>query len=115
MRCSWMIFIFVITITAGTSIADSDNIGNFDIEKVRKAAQQSDTLGETVSPAEERESITTLVLRVTLYLGVVIALIVGIAWVIRRNGLQSGRGSGSGAMDVIETLPIGQNRMLVMV
>lgn len=104
-----------IIVVSGTCRAEG-SIGDFDIEKVRTAVQRNDTgLGEAAMPAAERESMTALVFRITLYLGIVIVLIVGIAWFVRRTGLKHLRTGGGGAMDVIETLSVGQNRMLLMV
>jgi len=92
-----------------------DNIGGFDIEKVRRAAQYSDTGdGDSAVASPARENMVSVVLRIMLYLGVVIVLILIISWFFRQKGLQAVRGGG-GAMDIIETLPIGQNRMLLMV
>ena len=99
---------------AGTIGAGNEDIGGFDIEKVRNAAMHDDTLGNAQSPAAERENLTAVVIRITLYLGVVILLIIGITWIFRRNG-QGVPGGTGGAMDIIETLPTGQNRMILMV
>jgi flagellar biosynthetic protein FliO len=105
----------VVSVGSGTYAAEGD-IGDFDIEKVRTAAQRNDTgLGEARVPAADRENVTALVFRITLYLGIVIILIVGIAWFVRRTGLKHLRTGGGGAMDVVETLSVGQNRMLLMV
>jgi len=94
----------------------NSDIGNFDIGKVREAALSSDSTvsaHDTAVPVE-REHVFSVIVRVVLYLVIVIVLIFGVAWFFRRQGLQAARGGG-GAMDIIETLPLGQNRMLVMV
>lgn len=107
--------VLVILFISSSLFAEGEDIGGFDIEKVRKAAQYTDTgLADASLPTAERESLVPVVLRIMLYLGIVIILILVISWFIRQKGLQAVRGGG-GAMDIIETLSIGQNRMLVMV
>lgn len=112
----WLTVFFLLLSFMTANADDRENIGNFDIDKVREAVHSTDTgLAETETPLPGNESITLLVLRITLYLGLIIALIVFVAWVFRNRGLQVAiRGSGGGAMDVIETLPVGQNRMILM-
>lgn len=106
----------VLVLSMQVSAVDTDNIGDFDISKVREAALTSDTTAgaSEVAVPVEREHVFNVVLRLMLYLGVVIGLIAVCAWFFRRKGLQALRGGG-GAMDIIETLPVGQNRMLLMV
>lgn len=105
----------VILVISSSLFAAGEDIGGFDIEKVRKAAQYSDTgLADAPLPAAGRESMVMVTLRIILYLGIVIGLILAVAWFFRQKGLQAVRGGG-GAMDIIETLSIGQNRMLVIV
>ncbi|MBN1576073.1 MAG: flagellar biosynthetic protein FliO [Chitinispirillaceae bacterium] len=112
----WYIGVVTVLLLGGFADAADSDIGDFDIAKVQKAARLNDTaVGETALPAAQRESITAVALRMTLYLGIVIVFILGVAWFIRKSGLRSIRSGGNGAMDVVETLPMGQNRMLVMV
>jgi flagellar biosynthetic protein FliO len=96
--------------------APQQDIGSFDIEKVRQAVGNGDTglAGAPQAPAE-REMATAVVLRITAYLGVVILLILGAAWFVRKGGFRPVRAGTPGAMDIVETLPIGQNRTLVMI
>ncbi len=114
-RLLTLAFVFLCTLCPAGPMASDGSIGNFDIEKVRKAVQTGDTLGETAAASGERDSLAAVAVRVTLYLAVVIVLIVGIAWFFRKNGLGSVRGGGSGSMDLIETLALGQNRIITMV
>ena len=92
--------------------------GEFDIGKVRAAvlSQQDTSLGE-YSPLEKKsENYAFVMLRITLYLGLVIAIIFGVAWIVRKTGITgSSRIGGGGAMDVLEILPFGQNRNAVLV
>jgi flagellar biogenesis protein FliO len=114
-RSGWIVIVMFL-LFGQDAYCTSKNVGDFDINKVRKAVQYTDTgLGETGIPQTQRENITILILRIVLYLGVVIILIVTIAWFVRKKGLHVVRGNIGGAMDVIETLPIGQNRMIAMV
>ncbi|MBN1759567.1 MAG: flagellar biosynthetic protein FliO [Chitinispirillaceae bacterium] len=100
---------------AGALHAQHDDIGGFDIDKVREATRYADTgLADAPVPKRQEESMVMLVLRIMLYLGIVITLILVVSWFFKQKGLQAVRGGG-GAMDIIETLPIGQNRMLMMV
>jgi flagellar biosynthetic protein FliO len=113
-RCWWIAFFAAMMVNGGLYAGDQ-NIGDFDIEKVRNAVRTNDSsINGTASDAVVRESVTSLVLRITLYLGIVIVMIAGIAWLVKRGGIGAVRGGG-GAMDIVETLPVGQNRMLIMV
>lgn len=110
-----VMLLLVLLTGAGSLLAEQRNIGGFDIDKVRKATQYADTgLGETPVPDNGQESMVAVVMRIILYLGVVIVLILTVSWFFRRKGMQALRGGG-GAMDIIETLPTGQNRMLLIV
>lgn len=114
-RCA-VLWLFLALSAASRICAAEDGIGDFDIEKVRTAVQWNDTgMREARAPAAQRESATAIAFRVTIYLGVVIVLIIGVAWFIRKTGLKHLRTVGGGAMDVVEMLPVGQNRMLLMV
>ncbi|MBN1309552.1 MAG: flagellar biosynthetic protein FliO [Chitinispirillaceae bacterium] len=109
------IVLTAVLLSADVAFADDGGIGDFNIAKVQKAARLNDDGGgETAPPAAPRESITAVVLRMMLYLGIVVLLILAVAWFVRKSGLKPLRGGG-GAMDVVETLAMGQNRMLVLV
>jgi len=97
--------------------APPQDIGSFDIEKVRQAVGNGDSgPAAEASPAPvEREQVAKLALRVTAYLAVVIVLILAVAWFVRKGGLRPARSGPAGAMDIVETLSVGQNRTLVMV
>ena len=112
--CKLYLAAMAVIVVCGSVTGAPEDIGNFDIEKVRSAAQYADTgLGDAPLPAGERENIIMVVLRITLYLGLLVAVILGVSWFLKRKGLQAVRGDG--AMDVIETLPVGQNRMLLLI
>ena len=56
-----------------------------------------------------------LIARISLYLALLVALIFLIGWIARRSGMAGGSRPGGGAMDVVELLPLGQNRQVVLV
>jgi flagellar protein FliO/FliZ len=104
---------------------DSAAGGDFDIAKVRQAVGQNafrpgaaDTLsgaqGSPQTPAEQ-ESLVLIILRITGFLVLVLLLIFLIAWGARKAGLAGGSKVGGGSMDVLEALPLGQNRALLLV
>jgi len=95
--------------------AQVEGIGKFDISKVREAAIADDSGGGSLpEKTVERENVFSVIARIMFYLGVVVILIVIIALFFKKKARQGSRGAG-GAMDVIESLSIGANRMLVMV
>lgn len=110
-----MCTILVIALCAPEASAQTGDIGNFDISKVREAATSGDSLASlTSAPPVEREHVVSVIARVMFYLGIVVVIIMLAALFFKQRGLQSSRGAG-GAMDMIETLPIGTNRLLTMV
>ena len=92
--------------------------GDFDISKVREAVEgQSDSTISSFSPLQKKaESYSAIIFRIIIYLVVVIVLIFGVAWIMRKTGIAgSSRIGGGGAMDVLEVLPFGQNRNTVLI
>jgi flagellar biogenesis protein FliO len=119
------------TFFVGTTIAATDqpagtderqNIGSFDINKVRelsKASQPSTPTGSSTAPEvarKEPQNYTFVTLRIIGSLAIIVLLIFGVAKLLRKSGLggSSRRRGGGGSMDVLEVLPIGQNRNVVM-
>lgn len=108
-----------------TAAPDSSGADGFDISEVRRAIGQntfgpgaSDTLPGGVvgrQAAAEEESFVLIVLRIIGYLALVLVLIFLIAWGVRKAGLAGGSKMGGGSMDVLEALPLGQNRALLLV
>ena len=98
-----------------------NNIGSFDISKVRELSsgpQTSPTGAQVAQPVrKETQNYTFVMLRLIGSLALIIALIFGVSWLIRKSGLVgSSRGvRGGGSMDVLEVLPLGPNRNMVMV
>lgn len=112
------LLLFVMNMTLMAENTENGDVGSFNIAKVRAAVvdlpDSASTATSSTTIIKKEESVGLLIIRITLYLGMVILLIFGIGWLVRKTGLNSARG-GSGAMDIIETLPIGQNRMIIMV
>lgn len=112
------LLLFALNIALLAESTEKSDVGSFNIAKVRAAVaglpDSASAANTNTTMIKKGESVGFLTIRITLYLGVVILLIFGIGWLVRKTGLSSARG-GSGAMDIIETLPVGQNRMIIMV
>jgi len=100
---------------------ESGNIGKFDIEKVRELSlDPKATMPQTGAMAPETQkketaNLVVVLLRIIGSLVVIIGLIFGVSWLIRKSGISgSSKLGGGGAMDVMEVLPLGQNRNVVM-
>jgi flagellar biosynthetic protein FliO len=113
-----MAFLFNIRFTV---VAD-DSAG-FDIAKVREAVQQGagnladDSSGRFVQTAGQanQANITMVILRIIGSLVLIVALIFGLVWSMRRMGVAGSSRAGGGAMDILETLPCGPNRLIMLV
>ncbi len=97
-----------------------NGIGSFDIEKVRRAAGtvealEIDTAAASSAVSPKSDGIGWLAARICLYLGLIAAAIFIVMWVIKRMGLAGGSKLGGGSMDILEALPIGQNRAILLV
>jgi flagellar biosynthetic protein FliO len=56
-----------------------------------------------------------VILRIAGFLVLIIGLIFGVLWFIRKTGILSPARGAGGAMDVLEVLPLGQNRSIALV
>ncbi len=112
----YIICFMIMTFAASGITGRESDIGGFDISRVRTAAfRGNDTSVESSSvPVTHKESAAALLFRIMLYLGVVIVIIAATAWFVKRIGLKNPH-VGGGSMDIVETLPVGQNRNLIMV
>jgi flagellar biosynthetic protein FliO len=125
---TFVLLSFVFLSTHNTFAQSRPDIGTFDINKVaqnvegRGNAPASDT-GASAASAPKVDRITgktnenwTLVsLRIGLYLILTITAIFLVIWGIKRIGLAGRSKIGGGSMDVLEALPLGQNRAIVLV
>ena len=120
---------FVVTVLASSLLyADTSdstgNIGGFSIEKVRDFTQDdrstdplTDSLGTKVSSKQKETSYAIVLLRIIGSLVLIVALIYMVMFLIRKSGLTGGSariGGGSGSMDILEVLPLGQNRTAIL-
>jgi flagellar biosynthetic protein FliO len=122
--CIFITISVVFTATAVSGQARS-SIGTFDIEKVRKAASGPaaplgvDTLAGpsagAAQPAKKSEGLGWVAVRVILYLALIAAAIFMVIWAIKRVGLAGRSKIGGGSMDMLEALPVGQNKAIMLV
>jgi flagellar biogenesis protein FliO len=103
----------------------SRGIGNFSIEKVRDLSTDPRALtmvNDSATPVKKAvekgaANYTVIMLRIIGSLVLIIGLIYLVTWLMRKTGLAGGStrvGGGGGSMDVIEVLPLGQNRNAVL-
>lgn len=106
---------------AGAQDQEEQSIGKFDINKVRELSADpkatSPQTGEidTGKTKKETTNIVLTTLRIIGSLALIIALIFGVSWLIRKSGLSgTSRIGGGGSMDTLEVLPLGQHRNIVL-
>jgi len=97
------------------------DIGSFNIDEVRQQLEQQRTAADTTAarPAVTRqraEGWGVIMLRISGYLALVSVLILVVLWVMKKTGV-AGTAARSipASMDVLETLPLGQGRAIVLV
>jgi flagellar biosynthetic protein FliO len=100
----------------------ADDIGSFDISKVTAAAQQSpqtlaqDSAGlNQLGGKRKSENLLLVSLRIAGYLVLVLGVIFGLLWLIRKMGVAGANRPGGSSMDILEVLPFGQNRGIMLV
>jgi flagellar biosynthetic protein FliO len=124
---------FLALFIAGTSYAQpKEGIGNFDIEKVRRAvvdpngpatvdtAQVSASTASASAPPTsatkiEKVNLGWLIVRLCFYFALIVGAIIFVTWGIKRLGLAGRSKIRGGSMDVLEALPLGQNRNILLV
>jgi flagellar biosynthetic protein FliO len=120
---AFVIMLFFALGFAGAISAQSRNeIGTFDIEKVRQAVSGADEKSidtatrASALPVIKNEKIGWLILRIAFYLLIVTGAIILISWGAKRIGL-TGRSKigGNGSMDTLEVLSLGPNRAIMLV
>jgi flagellar biogenesis protein FliO len=97
------------------------SVGKFDINKVRELSADPKATSPQTDPInagkikKETTNIVFATLRIIGSLALIIALIFGVSWLVRKSGLAgTSRIGGGGAMDMMEVLPLGQHRNVVM-
>jgi flagellar biosynthetic protein FliO len=100
------------------------DIGSFDIAKVRQAVVDQQTGAADTAHAQhpravKGESWAAILLRIAGYLALVVMLILGLFWVLRKTGVvglaSSAARASPASMDVLESLTLGQGRTVVLV
>ncbi len=117
-----MVIMVCSTFFAHEPAAQKSKTGDFDITKVHEAVKSD--IRDSVSPdiynddAQDKpisDNYFFLSMRIVGYL-ILIALLIGTAlWFIKKMGLSGTSRIGGGSMDLLEALPIGQNRSLILV
>lgn len=115
---------FVAFFFASISLAqDTGKTGNFDIKKVQQAVKGdlADSLNATTDNAEAdhirpvRDNYMFIVLRIIGSLILLTIIIILVVWLLKRFGFTGSSRIGSGTMDILESLPVGQNRSIILV
>lgn len=115
---------FVAAVAFSQSYAQKSKIGDFDINKVHEAVQTGlDDTGASKSDYSNQNNITrhirdnymVVTLRIIGYLVLLSLIIVIGVWFIKRLGLSGSSRIGGGSMDLLEALPTGQNRSIILV
>jgi len=109
------------------TFAQKSKTGDFDIKKVHEAVKTG--IADSVSresaafPGADTkdgknaigDNVMIVSLRIIGYLVFITLVIVLVIWFIKRLGLSGTSRIGGGSMDLLEALPIGQNRSLILV
>ena len=102
---------------------DKNNADGFSIEKVNAQAFDNVAVdtgqrgGEATGSSQQtdRPNLAMVVFRTIASLVLILLVIVGLVWFLRKAGLSGTSRIGGGSMDLLEALPIGQGRSLVLV
>jgi flagellar biosynthetic protein FliO len=124
-------FLFIALLFAGTAFSQpKEGIGNFDIEKVRRAvidpngpaaidtdraSAASASAPQTTATKTEKVNLGWLIVRLCFYFALIIGAILFVTWGIKRLGLAGRSKIRGGSMDILEALPLGQNRNVLLV
>jgi flagellar biosynthetic protein FliO len=116
------VVLFLLFAAGAATCGPGPATGSFDIEKVRQAAMgagdhftDSGEASAAAMPAGKSEWVGWIAARVCLYLALIAAVIVLLAWLIKRFGLVGRSKISGGSMDLLETLPLGPQRAILMV
>ncbi|MGB7568522.1 MAG: flagellar biosynthetic protein FliO [Chitinivibrionales bacterium] len=122
-------FLFITLLFAGAVYSQpKEGTGDFDIKKVARFAAEpngpaavdtSKAAGATASsePVTKIEKINLgwLILRLCFYFALIIGAIIFVTWGIKRLGLAGRSKIRGGSMDILEALPLGQNKSVLLV
>jgi flagellar biosynthetic protein FliO len=117
----YLFFLITICFSNVAYAQPKDGIGNFDIEKVRRAVTDgnapvsADSGAGAIATKQEKANVGWLIARICLYLAIIIGAIFFVTWAIKRLGLVGRSKIQGGSMDILEALPLGQNRNVMLV
>lgn len=120
---SLLFFIFIASFFITESFAQESKTGNFDIKKVQQAVIEdmgdsvnieTDNAG-TVNNRRFGNNYMFIILRIIGYLVLLAVMIILVVWLLKRFGLTGTSRTGGGTMDLLESLPVGQNRSIILV
>lgn len=115
--------VFIIGFVAVSLSAQQRQERAFDINKVREAVREGVTdtsltdsaKANAPAPFTRSTDYFLLLLKLVGYLVVITAAIIITVKCIKRFGFSRNIRTGGGSMDVLETLPLGQNRSLILI
>lgn len=125
-RLSLVSLIFFATIACffiSDSFAQKGKTGDFDIKKVQQAVIQnvrdSVNIETNNASADNNRAIGNnymfIILRIIGYLVLLTVIIILVVWLLKRFGITGSSRIGGGTMDLLESLPVGQSRSIVLV
>jgi flagellar biogenesis protein FliO len=100
------------------SSADSQKNNGFNMQVLQNELQNSMTVNSDTGTVIGKESgnIAVVITKIILYLLVVIVLILVVSWLIKKIGVTGKiKNNGTGSMDLLEVLPLAQNRNISIV
>ena len=120
---SLLIFTFVASFFVLDAFAQESKTGDFDIKKVQQAVKEDirDSLNVDTDDAGTNTNrrfgtnYTFIIMRIIGYLVLLTIIIILIVWLLKRFGLTGASRIGGGTMDLLESLPVGQNRSIILV
>ncbi|MBD3420595.1 MAG: flagellar biosynthetic protein FliO [Chitinivibrionales bacterium] len=123
--CAVSVMMLVCCWSAVTARSERDAAFDSDkfIGKVQQELQGYDDRTDTSATSgsgsgiqdRRRENLLFVTLRIVGYLALLIVIIFVLAWLFRKSGIAGGSKLGGGSMDVLEVLPLGQNKSMVLV
>ena len=118
-----VISLITFIVTSNVAAQDTSKTGNFDIKKVQQAVKGdlTDSLNAITDDAEAEQvrplgdNYMFIVFRIIGYLILLTLVIIVVVWLLKRFGITGSSRIGSGTMDLLESLPVGQNRSIILV
>jgi len=122
-------FLFITLLFSGAVYSQpKEGTGDFDIKKVARlaaepngpAAVDTSKVAGAIASSEpvtkiEKINLGWLILRLCFYFALIIGAIIFVTWGIKRLGLAGRSKIRGGSMDILEALPLGQNKSVLLV